>query len=120
MVRSAEITAALRDATTIIGPQVGFTPDNVSARSVRAGGAMDLIMARVDTDTIRLVGRWHSNAMLRYLHMKSQTFTAGARCVHGPTWRLCAYTTRLRGINPPLPDSRPLLGILWVTVGGLS
>ena len=63
-VLSAEITSALRAATTIIGTQVRFTPDDVSARSMRAGGAMSLLMARVDTDLIRLVGRWHSNVML--------------------------------------------------------
>ena len=48
-VLSAKITSALRAATTIIGPQVGFTPDDLSAHSMRAGGAMDLLMERVDT-----------------------------------------------------------------------
>ena len=43
-VRSAEITAALYAATTIIGPQVGFTPDDASARSMRNGGTMALLM----------------------------------------------------------------------------
>ena len=71
------MTAALCAATTIIVPQVGFTPDNGSARSMRAGGAMALLMARVDTDKIRLVGRWRSNAILRYLHRTAQTVTEG-------------------------------------------
>ena len=44
---------------------------------MRAGGAMALLTAHVDTDTIRLVGRWRSNVMLRYLHTTAQTFTAG-------------------------------------------
>ena len=48
-----------------MGPQVGFTPEDVSAQSMQAGGAMALLMARVDTDTIRLVGRWRSDVMLR-------------------------------------------------------
>ena len=60
-----------------MGPQVGFTPEDVSARSMRAGGAMDLLMARVDTDMIRLVGRWLSNVMLRYLHTTAKKFTEG-------------------------------------------
>ena len=29
---------------------------------------MDLLMARVDPDTIRVVGRWRSDMILRYLH----------------------------------------------------
>ena len=56
-VRSAKITTALRAATTTMGPQVGFTPEDISARSMRAGGAMALLMARVNIDTIRLVVR---------------------------------------------------------------
>ena len=44
---------------------------------MRAGGAMALLMARVDTDTIRLVVRCRSNLMLRYLHTTAQTFTEG-------------------------------------------
>ena len=76
-VRSADITSALCAATKIIGPQVGFTPEYVSARSMRAGGAIALLMARVDIDTIRLVGRWRRDVMLLYIHMTSQTFTAG-------------------------------------------
>ena len=54
---SAEITATLRAATTIIVTKVGFTPDDVSACSMRPGGAMALLMARVDIDTIHLVGK---------------------------------------------------------------
>ena len=78
-VRSAEITKALR-------PQVGLTPEDVSSQSMRAGGAMALFMACVDTDTIRLVGRWRSDVMLRYLHTTAKTFTKGlASCMvqHG-------------------------------------
>ena len=67
-VRSAEITAALRTATTLMETQVGFTPEDASTRSMRAGGAMALLVASVGTDTIRLVGRWRSDVMLRYLH----------------------------------------------------
>ena len=36
---------------------------------------MALLIDRFDTETIRLVGRWRSNTMLRYLHMSAQTFT---------------------------------------------
>ena len=42
---------------------------------MQAGGAMTLRMARVGTDTIRLVGRWRSHIMMRYLHTMAKTFT---------------------------------------------
>jgi hypothetical protein len=57
-IRPADITAALRCSTAIIGPTVGFLPSDISARSLRAAGAMALLCAHVDTDVIRLLGRW--------------------------------------------------------------
>ena len=60
-----------------MGPQVGFTPEDVSARSMRSGGAMALLVARVNMDTIRLVGRWRSDVMLCYLHTTATTFMEG-------------------------------------------
>ena len=33
---------------------------------------MVLLCARCDTDQIKLLGRWHSDAMMRYLHQEAQ------------------------------------------------
>jgi hypothetical protein len=33
---------------------------------------MSLLLARVDPDLIRLIGRWRSDEMLRYLHLQAQ------------------------------------------------
>ena len=38
---------------------------------------MDPLMARINTHMMRFMGRWLSDAMLRYLHMTAQTFMAG-------------------------------------------
>lgn len=62
------LTALLRRSATILLPSLGFNPSNVSARSLRAGGAMALLGAHVDAEIIKLVGRWRSDEMLRYLH----------------------------------------------------
>lgn len=70
-----DITAALRLAVTILGPgNLGFTEADISARSLRAAGAMALLCAQVDTDHIRLIGRWRSDEMLRYLHVQAEPF----------------------------------------------
>ena len=74
---SAKITTALRAATTLLGPQVGFTPEDVSTRSMGAGSATALLMVCVETDTIQLVVRWSRDVMLSYLHTAAQTFTEG-------------------------------------------
>jgi len=53
-------------------PAIRLRPDmEVSVRSLHTSGAMALLCARVDTDIIRLLGRWHSDDTLRYLHVPS-------------------------------------------------
>ena len=74
-VKSADFTHELRTSIAAIGPSVGLQPHEVSARSLRASGAMALLLAGVDTDIIRIIGRWRSNAMLRYLHVTARTLT---------------------------------------------
>ena len=68
----AAITRALRDAVTFLSPaSLGFLPSDVSARCLRAAGANALLCANIDTDIIRLLGRWRSDEMLRYLHLQA-------------------------------------------------
>jgi hypothetical protein len=67
-----ELTHILRLAAQLLGPQYGFLPKDISARSLRASGAMALLCANVDTDRIRLIGRWRSDEMLRYLHVQAE------------------------------------------------
>jgi hypothetical protein len=55
----------------MIGAQLGIAAIDVSIRLLRSSGAMSLLCAKVDTDTIRLLGRWRSDEMLRYLHIQA-------------------------------------------------
>ena len=72
-VSPADITSTLRTAVLAVGPaHLGFTPADVSARCLRAAGAMALLCANVDTDVIQLLGRWRSDEMLRYLHLQAE------------------------------------------------
>jgi hypothetical protein len=71
-VTPSDITISLRFSVSALGPGIGFLPADVSARSLRAGGAMALLCAHVDPDTIRLIGRWRSDIMLRYLTVQAQ------------------------------------------------
>ena len=74
-VKSAAFTTALRHSITLLSPGIGLTPDEVSARSLRASGAMALLLGGIDTDTIGLIGRWRSGALLRYLHVTARAIT---------------------------------------------
>ena len=70
-IKPAQITTNLRLAVTFLGPSLGFTANDVSARCLRAAGANALLCGGVDTDVIRLLGRWRSDEMLRYLHTQA-------------------------------------------------
>lgn len=58
-------------------PNLGFSPDDVTVRSLRAGGAMALLCGNVDNDVIRLVGRWKSDAMFGCLHAQALPLVRG-------------------------------------------
>lgn len=75
-VQSKDITASLRQAVIVLNPTaLGFETKDIEARSLRSGGAMALLCGNVDTDKIRLLGRWKSDAMLRYLHVQALPLT---------------------------------------------
>lgn len=65
------LTETIRAAVITIGPELGFLPQDVLARCLRASGATALLLAKVDPDVIRLIGRWRSDEKLRYLHVQA-------------------------------------------------
>ena len=77
MLKSKSFTDVLRVQAHMHGARHGLTPDQISVGSFRTTGAMALFNAGVDSTRIRLIGRWNSWAMLRYLHVQSNTTMAG-------------------------------------------
>jgi hypothetical protein len=71
LITAAHLTTHLRRAAAAVSHLTGFDPSDISARALRAGGATALLCAKVDTDVIRLLGRWQSDQMLRYLHLQA-------------------------------------------------
>ncbi|CAJ1954978.1 unnamed protein product [Cylindrotheca closterium] len=59
-VKSADITTTSRQATAACGADLG-----------------SLFCSNVDRNTIQLIGRWKSDAMLRYLHVQAQPVMQG-------------------------------------------
>ena len=70
-VTASYLTARIREAVRSCGPDLGFLPAEVLARCLCAAGATALLLARVNPDVIRLIGRWRSDEMLRYLHVQA-------------------------------------------------
>ena len=91
-VTSAVLTATLRSAAAAL-PNLGFQPCDISARALRAGGAMALLCGQVDANIIQLVGRWRSDEMLRYLHLQAYPLMMhlAPSMVRGGQFRLLAH-----------------------------
>lgn len=68
---SSYITNGLRHSAADLSDTLGIDASLLSARSLRPGGATALLCARVDKDAIQLLGRWKSDAMLRYLRIQA-------------------------------------------------
>jgi hypothetical protein len=94
-IRSADITDALRAAARITGDELGIRPEEIPARSLRAGGAMALLCAQVDSDIIKLLDRWQSDTMMRYLHVQARPVMRNfaARMLHGGAYDLVQNPT---------------------------
>jgi hypothetical protein len=85
----SDITSRIR-AVLHLHPDPAYTPADVSVRSTRARGAMALLCAGVDSDRLRLIGRWRSDEMFRYLHVQAQPIMNGlaAAMLRGGDFRL--------------------------------
>jgi hypothetical protein len=74
----AELLKRLRIATSAIGPDsLGFTAKEVGLHSARSGAAMAMYLAHVPVFTIMLLGRWSSDAFLRYIRKQVKEFSNG-------------------------------------------
>jgi hypothetical protein len=71
-IRAKDITDTLRHAMTMNYHRTGINANEISARSLRAGGAMARMCRKIDLNNIRMMGRWQSDAMMRYLHVQAQ------------------------------------------------
>ena len=85
----SDLTSRLR-AALALHPDPAYSASDVSIRSTRAGGAIALLCAGVDSDRIRLLGRWRSDEMYRYLHVQAQPVMIGlaAAMLRGGSFRL--------------------------------
>jgi hypothetical protein len=68
---SIHVTRLLRRACNAIPNSQGVLAKVITTKYLRASGAMALLNEGVDRQTIQLVSRWKSDAMLRYLHVQA-------------------------------------------------
>jgi hypothetical protein len=63
-IKAKYITDTLRHVMTMNYHRTGIHATEVSARSLRAGGAMAMMCSKIDMNNICMMGRWHSDAMM--------------------------------------------------------
>jgi hypothetical protein len=97
---SSGLTALLRQACLSLGNPSSFLPTDITAKSLRASGAMALLNGNIDHDVIQLIGRWKSDSSLRYLHVQAHNLMNGFANVmlQGGNYNLIPATP-----NTPLP-----------------
>ena len=77
-ITSVMIIARLRAVVDILGKDVlGYESSDIGTHSLRSGCAMALHLAGVPVYMIMLIGRWSSDAFLRYIRRQVREFSAG-------------------------------------------
>jgi hypothetical protein len=75
---SSLILLRIRHAVTTIGQEVlGFIADEVGTHSNRSGGAMGMFLSGTPVYTIMLMGRWSSDAFMRYIRKQILSLSHG-------------------------------------------
>jgi hypothetical protein len=77
-VTSKQVLTSIRAVVTCIGKDaLGYSATNVGTHSLRSAAAMAMYLAGVPVFTIMLIGRWSSDAFLRYIRCQVQEFSSG-------------------------------------------
>ncbi len=67
-IASTQILPALRAASkAVVSARLSFEPSEMGTHSLCSGAAMEMYLAGIPVYTIMLIGRWSSNAFLRYI-----------------------------------------------------
>ena len=71
-----DVRNALRAAATIMGKdKLGFNANEIGTHSLRSGAALAMYLDEVPVYSIMLLGRWSSDAFLRYIRKQVEQFS---------------------------------------------
>ena len=111
-ITSAHIRLTLRAAATLIGEdRIGFNIKDIGTHSIRSGAAMAMYLDDVPVYTIMIVGKWSSDAFLRYIRRQVKQFShnVSSRMIknqhfyHIPTFEPSSH--RLDPLTPNDPNN---------------
>ena len=80
-ITSSELVTALRGAVAAIGEDVlGIKCSEVGSKSIRSGAAMSMYLGECPVFVIMMIGRWSSDAFLRYIRKQVEQFSHNVSC----------------------------------------
>jgi hypothetical protein len=75
-VTATHVTSSLRDAISTYGPErLRIAPSEVGTHSIRSGAAMAMYLGGVPVFAIMMIGRWSSDAFMKYIRKQIEEFT---------------------------------------------
>ena len=78
---STEMVVAMRDAVCAIREdKLGFKAEQVGTHFQRSGAAMAMYLGECPVYTTMMIGRWSSDAFLRYIRKQVEQFSHNASC----------------------------------------
>ena len=102
-VTSKEMVSALRDAVCAIGEdKLGFRTEQVGTHSQISGAAMAMYLGDCPVYTIMMIGRWSSDAFLRYIRKQVDQFS------HNVSRRMIRFQ-----FHRHIPDLEPAVSHLF-------
>ena len=74
--KSPQMVEKLRSAGRLVTEEnLGFSVNEIGTHSIRSGAAMSLFLGGVQTFSIMMIGRWSSDAFLKYIRKQVEKFT---------------------------------------------
>ena len=75
-ITSEEMIASLRAAVEAIGEEkFGFKSSEIGTHSIRSGAAMAMFLDEIPVYVIMMIGRWSSDAFLKYIRKQVEQFS---------------------------------------------
>lgn len=108
---SSTIRVKLRAVAAAMGKdRLGYTADEIGTHSLRSGAAMAMYLNQVPVYTIMLIGRWSSDAFLKYIRRQVQQFSSGVsqRMIQTPHFFTVPETANIIH-DPRTPNNRESL-----------
>ena len=75
-ITSDHVTQVLRGSAALLGEdRLGFTTKDIGTHFIHSGAAMTMYLDNVPVYTIMIIGRWSSDAFLRYIRKQVEQFS---------------------------------------------